>query len=161
MFKRKYGFFMKVFRKCHRMIRTRALRRADRAGIVAVWAMVVGLIYAGVMCAVGEMCQKDARTLAYASIFLPIAYDWLIWRQVRAHTEIPLYDDLRRDVSRMIDELPETMELDDWFTLYRLGNAVIAHKDDEVRELLADMDAMPAFRGWEPLELVRTAFFGR
>ena len=143
------------------MIRARALWRANRAGMVAAWAMVVGLGYAGIMCAMGEMCKGDARTLAYASIVLPIAYDWLIWRQVRARTEIPLYDDLRRDVCRTVRELPETMDKDDWLMLYRLGNAVLAHDDNEVRGLVADMEAMPAFAGWKPLKLVQTAFFGR
>ena len=152
---------MTVFRTCHAMIRARAMCRVERAGIMASLTMFVGLTYASVGFAMGEICRRDARTLAYASVILPIAYEWLIRRQVGLRVEIPSYDDLRRDVCRTIHELPETMEMDDWRALYRLGNAVLIHDDEEVKELLADMEAMPAFAGWKPLELVRTAFFGR
>lgn len=159
--RRKYGFFMMVFRTCYGMIHLRAMRRANRAGTIAVWAMFIGLSYASVGFAMGEICKRDFRALAYASIILPIAYDWLIWRQVRMRTAIPSKSALRREVCRTVHELPESMEMDDWIVLYRLGNAVLDHDDTEVADLLKDMEAMPAFAGWQPLTLVKKAFFGR
>lgn len=161
MRKREYGFFMTVFRTCYSMVRTRALYRADRAGMMAVGAMVLGLSYASIGFAAGHICKRDFRALAYASIILPIAYDWLVWRHVRKHTEIPSKDSLRREVCRTIHELPEETGMDEWTALYRLGNAVLIHDDREVARLLKDMEAMPAFAGWKPLDLVRKAFLGQ
>lgn len=161
MHKQEYGFFMTVFRTCYAMTHRRAMRRANRAGTVALWAMLLGLGYACVGFALGKICKSDFRALAYASMMLPIAYDWLIWRHVRKHTEIPSKDDLRREVCRTVRELPEDVKVDEWIALYRLGNAILAHDDPEVARLLKDIEATPAFAGWKPLKLIRKAFFER
>lgn len=161
MRKREYGFFMTVFRTCYAMVHVRAMHRANRAGMIATWMMVLGLSYASIGLVMGNICKGDFRKLAYASIILPIAYDWLIWRQVRKHTEIPNKDDLRREVCRTVRELPEDTGTDEWIALYRLGNAILAHDDPEVARLMKDIEATPAFAGWKPLKLIRKAFLER
>jgi hypothetical protein len=158
MFEERRGFFMDMFEKCHKRIRSETYHKAARLDCIAVWAMRIGFFIASGMFVQGWICKKELERLTIAILALPAVYRACIQSHVYRAAGALSAAEAHKKMEGYLRALPAEMSMDDWADLYRLGNAVIWEDQEDVRMTLRDMESSPVFREWAFLRMVKRAF---